>query len=234
MSLKRVTITGADDSVSPHDLIALGIEFPFVEWGILVSPKHAGSARFPSEAWIMALQAIVSPNENLSMHLCGKWLRDLLVGVDHLDPPHTKGFDRLQLNFHGGPVKYDLHPFIESLSRLGFREFIFQIDGAMGQEIIAAVHGEDPEFNAVPLFDLSHGAGKLPEKWPSPFDDVMNGYAGGLGPENLRTQIVQLGQVAGATPFWIDMETRVRSDGDRQFDLAKVRLCLEIAKEFIE
>ena len=31
--LDRVTITGADDSVRPTDLLELSREFPFVEWG---------------------------------------------------------------------------------------------------------------------------------------------------------------------------------------------------------
>lgn len=32
MNLDRVTITGADDSVSPAELVDISAEFPFVEW----------------------------------------------------------------------------------------------------------------------------------------------------------------------------------------------------------
>jgi hypothetical protein len=38
----------------------------------------------------------------------------------------------------------------------------------------------------------------------------------------------------GDTPFWIDAETHLRSDGDRQFDLAKVRRFLEAAKPYVK
>jgi len=62
---------------------------------------------------------------------------------------------------------------------------------------------------------------------------LYHGYAGGLGPENLAEQLPLIGQAAGDCRIWVDMESRVRSDNDRQFDLAKVRKCLEIAKPFI-
>jgi hypothetical protein len=45
--LERVTITGADDSTSIDEMLALSRRFPFVEWGILVSKRHEGSYRFP-------------------------------------------------------------------------------------------------------------------------------------------------------------------------------------------
>ena len=65
MKLDRVTITGADDSVDPLQLRALSLEFPFVEWGILVSHSNTictsyPKPRFPSPKWIADLQGLVS------------------------------------------------------------------------------------------------------------------------------------------------------------------------------
>jgi phosphoribosylanthranilate isomerase len=79
--------------------------------------------------------------------------------------------------------------------------------------------------NAAPLFDLSGGAGVLPENWP-----VANGYcgyAGGLSPENVQGQLELIEQVAGDGPIWIDVETHVRSEDDKIFDLDKVRAFIE-------
>lgn len=56
--LRRVTLTGADDTVSPHELAALSARYPFVEWGILVSrcPPEHGRHRFPSLPWLEPVQ----------------------------------------------------------------------------------------------------------------------------------------------------------------------------------
>ena len=53
------------------------------------------------------------------------------------------------------------------------------------------------------------------------------GYAGGLGPDNLRTEIPKIAEASGRHDFWIDMEGKVRDDSDR-LDLSKVRRVLEI------
>ncbi|MHB1675039.1 MAG: hypothetical protein ACYCSP_12405 [Acidobacteriaceae bacterium] len=39
MKLETVTITGADDSTDIVELAELSEEFPFVEWGILISAR---------------------------------------------------------------------------------------------------------------------------------------------------------------------------------------------------
>jgi hypothetical protein len=50
-----VTITGADDIVDHDDMLKLCEEFPFLEWGILVSFDRAGTARYPSVPWLIEL-----------------------------------------------------------------------------------------------------------------------------------------------------------------------------------
>lgn len=56
MILDRVTITGADDSISPSGLLPLTKKYPFVEWGILVSVTKIGVPRYPTWAWIEEIQ----------------------------------------------------------------------------------------------------------------------------------------------------------------------------------
>lgn len=255
MKLETVTITGADDSTRPEDLLKLSGEFPWVEWGILVSPRltfPGGSPRFPSPDWLAALAREAGRNRlNLSLHVCGRWVRDLLVGSVTLPYWMLEGFRRVQLNFHAEKVECRPHDFFYALHYLGKRQIIFQIDGVIGNEHYEAIDLEDVEENAggssidaVPLFDVSGGAGILPAKWPAPYyrgddraDDappVAHGYAGGLGPDNLAEQLSLIAAAAGDCRTWIDMETRVRSDDDALFDLCKVRYCLEIAKGWIK
>jgi len=239
MNLDRVTITGADDGTPPEKLAELSKEFSFVEWGILASASSMGSPRFPSMDWMLTYRGIAR-RENLkaSLHICGRWLRQLMLGepaqelwtiIDHCQ--------RAQLNFHGQNIPMKLDRFVNALVDLssdGQREFIFQIDGNLGAQFICDVAAEDKCLECLPLFDCSHGAGILPGEWPTPFDpDYAHGYAGGLGPDNLAEQLPLIGKAAGDCRIWIDMETKVRSEDDRQFDLAKVRRCLEICAPFV-
>src|SRR5690242_537210 len=87
MKLCEVTLTGADDQTSPLRLVELSKQYPFVEWGILVSEKQSGCPRFPSDLWqenfVVAVRDAGHP-VNVSCHVCGSWVRSLLVGDDQL------------------------------------------------------------------------------------------------------------------------------------------------------
>lgn len=238
--LDRVTITGADNSVDAVDLLALSEEFPFVEWGILISKNSMGTFRFPTLSWLWTFNATARSSSipvAASMHVCGRWLRELLGRgtVPSEIIALIDCFQRVQLNFHAEGIACNPASFrngLKILSDEGNREFIFQIDGNRGREYLAITEGQD--YPGVPLFDVSHGAGVLARSWPAPLKGyAYQGYAGGLGPDNLAEQIPLIGEAAGETRIWIDMETRVRSDDNRQFNLAKVRRCLEIAAPFI-
>lgn len=243
MRLDRVTITGPDDSISVQDLLPLTREFPFVEWGILASASHggAGSSRFPSHEWIASLRRV--EGMNLSLHLCGRWVRSLLLGDVVVPTEIIEGaaFKRVQLNFHAERTPCNADQFFNALLSLGPRQYIFQIDGANGNRHLESIYERNDEHtvDAVPLFDVSGGAGILPAAWPEPeymetdVDHVYHGYAGGLGPDNLEQQLPLIAKAAGKARIWIDMETRVRSADDRQFDLGKVRRCLEICAPHI-
>lgn len=262
--IDRVTITGADDSISPDDLIPLTREFPFVEWGILASHNNTygqsyrrggGCNRYPSPKWISDLQALAETSgelPNLSLHINGNWVRQLLLGSFIVPPELLHCFGRVQLNFHAEKTPCNPPAFADALAKLAGKYLIFQLDGANGNAHLDAANGLEVG-NCYGLFDVSGGAGILPHAWPEPiYMDVQpgesgmgveqwgyHGYAGGLGPENLAEQIPLILKAAAGTEhthegrIWIDMETRVRTNEDRQFDLFKVRRCLEIASQYV-
>lgn len=82
-----------------------------------------------------------------------------------------------------------------------------------------------PVANHSILVDGSAGRGHLPDCWHRPQTDKPVGFAGGLRPQNVRHQVEEIRRVA-VDPFWIDMETGVRSAED-VFD---VRACLEVLR----
>ncbi len=230
MTLNRVTITGADDSISAHELKSLSREFPFVEWGILFSMTQQGRPRFPSERWIDHLPEGL----NYAAHLCGRYASDLVLTVHFSwasNPNnHPNIFQRIQLNYRG--QFHRAHSYLgNALAYLPDTRWIFQCDGVNDQSVYRLVR-EEPELRA-PLFDTSGGAGVLPDSWPRAWEDSYCGYAGGLGPDNVTAQLDRIVVAAHELPFWIDMQRRVRSEDDVQFDLGKVRRVLELCAPLV-
>lgn len=230
--IKKVTITGADRGVYPQQLADLSQEFPFVEWGILASRKQIDSPRFPGPAWLIELARIKQSYKelHLSLHLCGAYVREFLKGyAAFMHELPVKLFDRIQLNTHGEPHEWSAEPVINFIKNLPEKEFIFQYDNVNTDllEIVA----KSGVTNISALYDLSHGAGLLPNEWPRPLDYCNVGYAGGLGPRNLKDQIKKIESVVGDREIWIDMETHVRTM--ESFDIEKAKHCLEIVSRHL-
>lgn len=228
MRIDKVTITGADDSTDIEWMVAMQDRFPFVEWGVLVSKSQAGNYRFPSVDWLKRLVQYQSKLKT-SVHVCGKWVRqicggqweDMLLAVGSA----AEHAQRIQLNFHAQAHSLDEDFFAGARNALEKSnwQLIFQIDGVNDLLLLKARRNE---LNAVPLYDLSGGAGILPSEWPRQTDGVYTGYAGGLGPQNVLEQIEKIKTVANGQ-IWIDMETRVRTDDDSRLDEALVESVLE-------
>lgn len=234
MKLIGLTITGADDSVDPETLADISREFPFVEWAILVGSNY-GSPRFPSTQWLDAFMATAKVYKmNVALHVCGRWLKSLVCGRMEV-PAHLTDYpQRIQLNFHGQPHNGYLMDFISALTLWQNKKVIFQIDDRDGTQWFARVNGHHPNVNTFPLFDMSHGAGVLPEKWPMSYPTMREqGYAGGLGPDNLAEELPKIAAAAGLVPFWVDMETRVRTPNNQRLDLGAVVEVLTIVQPFV-
>lgn len=97
--LKFVTITGADESVDPKRLNEISRQYPFVEWGFLLSRTRTGrEPRYPSLKW---LSDVSSLDINKSVHVCGQMARaalenpqDIITAARML----VNGAKRVQLN----------------------------------------------------------------------------------------------------------------------------------------
>lgn len=231
MNLKRVTITGADDSVRIPDLVELSKEFPFVEWGILVSRRQEGSYRFPSREWIDQFSAVASVHKfNVSTHVCGLWVRQMFKGeLDWRDLPGClEVSQRVQINTHAEP-HVSTTGLLKSLLGEKFKEFIFQWDGVNNHLTYAALaYG----IKVAALFDTSGGAGILPDEWPTSAKEFWCGYAGGLGPLNVVEQVRKIEAVC-KKPYWIDMERKVRSEDDSRLNMSAVRAVLKSTARLI-
>lgn len=229
-------MTGADDGTNPSQLFELSAKYPFVEWGILLSRNSMGRKRFPSLKWLDMLHELHSHGWDckFSGHLCGAWVNEFLLG--NLKMKEELGmvwdlFHRIQINTHGERTIYDSKGLAAAVRHNPKKEFIFQFDN-VNTDILKSVNSTEDNISA--LFDVSHGAGVLPETWPTPLFGIKCGYAGGLSPENVAQQIGDINfMVNGDTDIWIDAETHLRSDNDKLFDLNKVESFLKACEPYI-
>lgn len=237
MGLACVTITGADDQIDPVKLRNLSREFPFVEWGILFSPKREGYPRYPSLSWIGHAKEALRDHRTAA-HLCGDAARFPLQrsGLEMFRT--ALGFGRVQVNGYGFSDNLDGGGPIETCLRtLGDAcRWILQVKDESQLAPAAAI--ARPYARADLLYDPSGGQGLSPHHWPRGAGLRVNlGYAGGIGPENVASVVEELRELRsiGTDPYWIDMESGVRSGAapDDELDLAKVRAVLEAARPFV-
>lgn len=239
--LDRVTISGADDNIRYEDLANIGQMYPFVEWGILLSDKK-NRPRYPSWEWIADLveytKTYMVPMQ-LSAHYCGNLCNriintygDSFISENILDgPPLSSLFRRIQLNgFNSSKVNfpnrsiYELNSKVESFSTNVILQISNPIDIIASKQIIGS--------NIHCLYDASRGKGVYSADYSwnvDPFRYV--GFAGGIDPDNFRETLDILNARYDDRPFWIDMETGVRTNNN--LDLKKVFKILEISEEYI-
>lgn len=230
MNIDRVTISGADDKVSVDEMLEIQREFPFVEWGILISRKRMGTNRYPSKEWLRKLHHDL----NISFHLCGYIVREFVQGKHSVVWEAGLNWQRVQLNFSfKEPINYapTLLDISDTARNTPDRSFVLAYNKGSKSNLDRFIqnHVSMPS-NIHFLYDSSGGRGAEIKYLQKPLLNYT-GYAGGLNPENVGTICECLDGMEWSDKVWIDMETGVRT-GD-QFDLKKVREVLTIANTFI-
>ncbi|EKX49198.1 hypothetical protein GUITHDRAFT_105274 [Guillardia theta CCMP2712] len=193
MHLRCVGFCGIDDSVDPRLLAAISESYPWVE--------------FASLEWVDDLKFFAEHAKmRLAGHLCSKYVLDLMKG---------KGFKRFQLN----PTKannVDSSKLTAEMAKNLVKvaadhediEFIVQ-RSTHPQDLM--VNGSCPT-NVSFLFDESKGRGAVSSQYsPPPPPAVSFGYAGGLGPANIREELKKMEAAAQGRNIWIDMESSLRT-----------------------
>lgn len=223
--IQGASITGADDQTAIAGLQTLSTTFPFVEWALLYVPR-AGGARNPSRAWRDEFFATPMQGSN-AVHLCFKEpFEQLLKGELPSDLLVAK---RLQLNINARAIDFTDREVLTVYKRaldLG-PDVILQYQAATAAvvgEFLQSLGPADQRRVHV-LLDESRGTGTAPSEWtlPTAVVETYVGFAGGLGPDNIATALERFDNFN--VPYWVDMETRVRTDN--QFDPVKVRAVLQ-------
>ena len=242
MKLKFITFSGANEYTDVEELRQLFFAtfgHRIVEAGIQVSGKKAsfGSARY---WWLKMLHCYLrlhTPCLNFALHLNQDWAEDFCDGKppaelsEFLSWQNARWkpfFGRVQLNFKIGREKTpDLNRLLASMRKYPDVRFILSYNDANAQ-FIHELYETGFKFDC--LYDNSHGEGILPEQYAPPaFDDVLQGYSGGISPENV---IAVLNNIAQSVPdgkeFFIDAEGKLKGN-DGHFSPERCKLYLQQA-----
>lgn len=208
----RVTFTGIDHRTIDRDLQEL--QRRGAELAILVSSKTEFSNRYPAVVYIRDMIACLD-RKQLAVHFCGSTIRKEIVNGawDWL----ISQVARVQIN---GVVSPEfLTPLCQRFTGI---EFITQ--NCPANALLLGVK----TLNHAVLVDGSGGRGITPAKWEYPITTKPVGFAGGLGPHNIRTELPKILQ-ASREGAWIDMETGIRTDD--WFDSSKAMAVLNSVYE---
>ncbi len=229
--ITTVTLTGADDSIHPQDLLRLQDDYPFAEFAILFSSKRTGTPRYPSNDWIDELLLNHSRNLSLSAHLCGQDAKNLLLGHDDFLQLTRGKFQRVQINhnFRNNPV--DLDKLIDIVEEYGNIQFIIQHNKANSEVCKELKNYTNSNIHF--LYDSSGGRGNELATFEKPIPNHYTGYAGGISPENILSVCEKVNELSTNNYVWIDMETHIRSNNDKLFDFNKCNSVLAKAEQFI-
>lgn len=240
-TFRALGFCGADDSVHPNLLAIFCRAYPIVEFGVLFRPDKKGEPRYASSEWVEQLGRVVAKNTNMKLaaHLCGTRVNDVLNGKDDfLQKILSLGFRRVQINataVNGVDVSRlgdSVPTFLQVVEKFPDLEFILQKNDETFQLWNGILENGRDEGNLPKnismLVDESKGTGAAPaSSWPRPPDEYEIGYAGGIGPHNIKKVLKEVRAAAGNRSIWIDMESSLRStkNGKDVFDLDK---CYEV------
>lgn len=196
-----ITLTGADERTDIAELKKLQAEI-----ALLYSYDNKAN-RYPRWDWIREA-ALELPCA--SLHVCGRAARRQLS--EGTLP--VSGFQRMQINGHVTVQEVEhfctMYPRITIITQL-------PPDNQNNRETLA-VHA----LNHAVLWDGSGGRGLSPlHGWSSLDTTKPVGFAGGIGPNNIRGTLRRIRDVA-APGWWVDMESSLRADDWFDVLLAKL------------
>lgn len=237
MNLQYCTFTGVDIYTDVDRLLRLSKKYPFVEWGILYSDSRAATEnKYGLLSWVENTVNLLRMNgAKVAVHLCGSAVKQFVFKRTNLIQLATIA-DRVQLNLpvDANLTTFDLVRVAHYLKKITKVQLVLQANDANMRHCqkLSRITNEKPYAF---LFDSSGGRGISPGKWPSLGGDdehelsrnnALLGFAGGLGVDNISTELKAILDRAHGKPFWIDMESKVRTTDDR-FDLDAVEAVLE-------
>jgi len=243
MILNYVTCSGTNEFTDIEGLVSLMKEFPLGEIAVQVSERQspAGGARIE---WIHELAAYLCDHHtsiNAALHINCKWVEKFCRGIvvpelkELIDLQDVDGlplFKRLQLNFKldRDDVHEDCAETLIVLQHSLNRRFILSCNES-NEHLVRQLYLLGLRFDC--LYDSSFGTGVIPTSRQAPmFADVLQGYAGGIAPRNISTELSRIAYAVDHAPsvgnVYVDAQKGLE-DEQKHLSLDKCRRYLSNA-----
>jgi hypothetical protein len=209
-----MTITGIDERTKLLDIGRLTETYPWLEIGILYTATPEGRNRYPSLSWIADIVWAIP--DRCALHVCGRVARKQLL-------------ERKLIGVTNYVARIQINGAIESSTMQEFcRTYKSHTLITQDTESNRACRFVEMENHAL-LIDGSGGRGILPTSWSQPATWKDVGFAGGLGHDNLATELPKIASMARGD-WWVDMENNIRTDD--WFDIEKAKRACEAFTEW--
>ena len=239
MKLRYITCSDPRENISVPSILNFAEKYPMVELGI---QAHSGPMSYngPRNSWFKQIVYVCSQmpiQPNIALHINYEWCDCMCRGIIPLeisDFVHARNkftdapvIKRIQLNIGDKTCLFNPDELAKLIKRQNDQEFILPYNKKVAPQI-EQLKSTGAKFSL--LFDGSYGAGIEPEKWQSPvYEDIPNGYAGGLGPGNVAKNLDKINNVVPKNyETWIDAEGRLRDE------YATFSFSLNLAEKYIK
>lgn len=235
MDLQYITCSDPRSDIPVQSMINFAMKYPLVEFGVQAhpGPMSYGHSRNIWFNKFVELSKNMNVQPNIALHINYQWCDSMCDGVvpeqlsNWLNMVNVHSgknvVQRIQLNIGDGTRCFDAQKIADLIKKFPNQKFIFPWNNITAKSI-DALKQTDAKF--LLLFDGSYGAGICPTKWTGPvYNDVPNGYAGGLGPKNVAENLDKINDILPSDyQTWIDAEGKLRdryTTGAFSLDLAE-------------
>ena len=260
MKLKYITCSDPREFNDIHEIVRLGKISPRVEIAVQAHPSKM-SYGMPRNEWFNELLKYVIQDQidmNLAVHVNCEWCDEICRTGDipqELRPFfHERKFanwpviKRWQLNMPKSTAKNINVRALKKFFDIYYEhDFIVQYNDNT-QDAVRKLHDAHARFSI--LYDASGGRGIMPTAWAAPvYNNVSQGYSGGLSPENIEDNLNKIATVATKpsaqydkdnhvqyawverSDIWIDAEGKLKKDD--KFDIARARQYIVNAENWL-
>lgn len=224
--LKICTLTGVDENTPFDWIVSTATVYPFAEFGILYSmTPDDKDDRYPTRAFIDRFaDAMEGTGVRTALHICGRAVNAFVAGDADVRSLAAR-FGRVQINFNASRAPFTVEELADAIAQVGHPVITqhFPSNAVVSDFVSAQNHHV--------LFDASGGTGRRDRAFPDRIPGKYMGYAGGFGPETIDMDVMHADIHARGEDHWIDMESRIRTDG--WLDLEKCLHVLERVEPWI-
>lgn len=232
LEILKISCCGANEFNDINEILAFLKLNPRAEIGFGVSSQNSsqGEVRYNYISHLFQMLSENSIKNQVALHINREWSKT--VAIDGKLPESilnliklAPGNIRLQVNYVGsgyGTLAKNPKKFYKLIESSGEKIRYILPFNSVNENFIMALSKGTNKFDV--LYDNSFGTGKSAENYKFLFKNQLQGYAGGLSPDNIKKELNKINAVQKErSEIWIDAESGLRKDNLNTLDLKKAQ-----------